>query len=586
MAKGISVRGTRATIYEPTERYRSWRIAYIDRATNARKTTSGGSSREEAEVKARQLSGEYVEGWAIGDNPPTLREATDLWIATNRPHWSSRTVDAYHYFGKKLTDLYGDRFITHISPRDMAKLDVSAHSRGQQEKMRSVVRGIFAHSSGWITKERADLLARGITLSGSSGSKRNPRVEKGDIPSSRMVAALVTTAYHTLQVGPLDDPERTTVEGLTGKKVRHTTAAEGRQRTGTARLATGMGTPDPNDPRFLDGLPLDTTNTHRRGMPKHYNHREARRTAETEELAGRYRQIGLATALGAGGGLRIGEILALRVRHFFTPDQVLHFFGTNWDRTRSNYWGKLEVSEQASQASRGAIWVTGTKGARKSRTVRLPAFLPNWHDHAPGTTREQINRIIPRFGEDPSLNLWQATDLESIELWRHGFTPLAYLLWDRLWEELWNHHAIRRLSTPRRIEEFRDLLLFPTRNRARAGAVNGAVQTDPTWTSSTRIVEGTGNYQSQTNFAKMTNPLYDFVEQEFKESPKHRTNRQGRTGWTHHGLRHWAVSTRIRAGVPYPVIAMEMGHKDSAFTLARYGHVIDPEGISDQPFEY
>lgn len=42
MAKGIPVRGTEATIYEPTEKYKSWRITYIDRATNKRKTTSGG----------------------------------------------------------------------------------------------------------------------------------------------------------------------------------------------------------------------------------------------------------------------------------------------------------------------------------------------------------------------------------------------------------------------------------------------------------------------------------------------------------------------------------------------------------------
>lgn len=69
MARGIPIRGTQATIYEPTERYHSWRIVYMDRATNKRKTTSGGSSQEEAETKARALSGEYVEGWKAGEHP-------------------------------------------------------------------------------------------------------------------------------------------------------------------------------------------------------------------------------------------------------------------------------------------------------------------------------------------------------------------------------------------------------------------------------------------------------------------------------------------------------------------------------------
>jgi hypothetical protein len=555
----------------------------MDRATGKRKTTTGGKTREGAEAKARALSGEFVEGWKHGDHPPTVQEAVDLWLAANRSEWSSRTYDAYYYFAKKLTDLYADRLITRISPVDMSKLDLSQHSRGQQEKARTLVRGIFRHSSGWISSERASQLASGIVLSGTSAGKRNPRVERGDIPSSPLVAALIITAHHTLQVGPLDDPERTSIDQTTGAKTRHAAGNAG-MRTGSARLARGMGKPDPDGQQFRDGLPQEITDRHRRGIPKHYANPEQRRSNETSELATRYRQIGLATALGAGGGLRIGELLALRVRHFLDTDEIVHAFATMWDRTRSGYRGGLEVSEQASQASRGKIWVTGTKGAAKSRTVHLPAFLPSWNGFSVGTHQQQIAGVAPRLA-DPSVSLWEATDDEAVQLWRHGFTPLGYLLWDRLWE-LWNDPAISRLSIPRRAAECRELLLFPTRNRARPSRDGEpSVQTDPSWRSSVRIVEGTGSYQAQSNWAKLTNPVYDFVAEEFAEWPKHRTNVTTRNGWTHHGLRHWAVSSRLQAGVALPVIAREMGHSDSSFTLERYGHVLDL-GIGPRGFEY
>jgi hypothetical protein len=54
-----------------------------------------------------------------GTRPPTVQDAVDLWLTANRSEWLSRTYDQYHYFAKKLTDLYGDRLITHISPTDI-----------------------------------------------------------------------------------------------------------------------------------------------------------------------------------------------------------------------------------------------------------------------------------------------------------------------------------------------------------------------------------------------------------------------------------------------------------------------------------
>ncbi|ROP74406.1 tyrosine-type recombinase/integrase [Curtobacterium sp. PhB115] len=585
MARGITVPDTLATIYEPTDSYRSWRIVYTDRTTGKRKTTSGGSTRENAEQKARALSGEYVPGFGKGEQP-TVQQAVDNWLAANRSNWSSRTYDQYFYFSRKLTALYGDRLVKHVSPADIGRIDLSEQSRGQQQKARSLVRGIFRHAAGHITPERADELAKGIVLTGTAHSRRNPRVDTNDIPRSPLVASFITTAYHTMQLGPLDDPAATTIDQLTGAKTRTLTARNGQgQKIGSATLAkTRRGDPSPLDACFLDGLPPEAVNEHRRGIPKHYSNPDARRRAEGVELAERYRMVGLATALGAGGGLRIGEVLGLRVRHVLSVEQIHDIYDRDWDRTRSGFRGVIDVSEQASQASRGAIWVTGTKGATKGRTVHLPAFLPNWADHSEGSTREQITALLPRFA-DPAISLWEATDAESVELWRHGFTPLAYLLWDRLWDDLWHHPAIEKLSLNRRIDEFRELLIFPTRNRVRPGREMQPVQTDPSWTNSIRIVAGTGSYQSQTNYAKIANPIFDHVAEEFRSYPRHRTNRDGRKGWTHHGLRHWAVSTRLRAGVPVPLIAKEMGHKNSSFTQDRYGHVVD-EGVGPRGFEY
>lgn len=129
------------------------------------------------------------------------------------------------------------------------------------------------------------------------------------------------------------------------------------------------------------------------------------------------------------------------------------------------------------------------------------------------------------------------------------------------------------------------LLIFPAPNRVRPGREAQPVQTDPSWTNSIRIVSGTGSYQSQTNYAKIANPVFDHVAEEFRSFPEHRTNRTGRKGWTHHGLRHWAVRTRLRAGVPVPLFAKEMGHKNSRFTQDRYGHVVD-EGVVPRGLEY
>ena len=147
------------------------------------------------------------------------------------------------------------------------------------------------------------------------------------------------------------------------------------------------------------------------------------------------------------------------------------------------------------------------------------------------------------------------------------------MLWQRL-SELWESPLINKgKGDPRtKINDFRDLLLFPTRNKARN--TNHVLHSEK-WPYSARIVPSDGTYQSQSNFAnRWSNPLYDYVAEQYNKWPQHRVNTTTRRGWTHHGLRHFAVSWRLQTGTPLPLIASEVGHKNSAFTLQRYGHVM------------
>lgn len=80
------------------------------------------------------------------------------------------------------------------------------------------------------------------------------------------------------------------------------------------------------------------------------------------------------------------------------------------------------------------------------------------------------------------------------------------------------------------------------------------------------------------------NPFYDHVSEDFLPFQEHRANSTSRKGQTRHGTQHYAVHSRIRAGVPLSLIDEEMGHSDSAFTLAHYGHVI-AEGLGLGCFE-
>lgn len=369
MAKPILVKGTDARIYQPTDSKPYWQITYLDRSTGKLRHASVGKSYEAAEAKALKLSGEFVEGWLSGEKAPSLNEAVELWLVAKRSEWAGRTYQHNRNLAKNFTRIYGERPITQFSPLDISKVDVSGLSRNECERIRT------------------------------AASKRNPRVERGDIPSSQLVAGFINMAHHTLQIGPLDDPETTKLNPITGAKDRS---------AGKARIASDLGIKDANADFYRDGLPPEIADDNRRIRLVRGKSPAQQRREETHNLASRYRQAALITALGAGGGLRIGECLALRVRHFLSLEQITFPFFMNWERPRLNenaglaYRGLLNLCEQASQSGTGKILVQGTKGKIKQRYVHRPAFLPNWNGFGAGTHRAQIAAVVPRF-EDPEL---------------------------------------------------------------------------------------------------------------------------------------------------------------------------------------
>ena len=200
-----------------------------------------------------------------------------------------------------------------------------------------------------------------------------------------------------------------------------------------------------------------------------------------------------------------------------------------------------------------------------SGVVHLPMFLPNWNGFTPGSHRVQISQVVPRFA-DGSVGLWTASDGECRILWRAGFCPLGWLMWQHL-QELWD--MMPRHGKPSMQEEigtFMNMLLFPSVSRGVPSRSELAYERD--WPYDTLIPTGTGGYQHPSNYMKLANVVYDYCAGVYDEWPLHRVNSKTRRGWSHHALRHYAASSRIQSGVPLTVIARELGHRDAEVRTA------------------
>jgi hypothetical protein len=294
-------------------------------------------------------------------------------------------------------------------------------------------------------------------------------------------------------------------------------------------------------------------------------------------------------------------MLALRARHFFPdasqlPFEALTLEGGDDDTPLfMSYVGKVEVCEQASQASHGAIYLTAPK-MKRTRTVWLPAILPangGQQFIADTTTRQRATHIVPRFA-DPTVSLWTLTRGEALDLWTTEQPPLALMLWLRL-HEMWISDVVQSQPTDEaKAHTFQSLLLFPTRNpvRKQYGEFQPNIRYAKTWPHDVRIVPGTGGYQSTTSLAgDYLNPLFDYVSKQIGGAnpyyPAHRIQKKtGRKGWTLHGLRHYAVSSWLASPlVSLAQVSAQAGHKNISFTLDRYGHLMDDSLIKARGFE-
>lgn len=536
----IPILNGRARLTRPTAATPHWTISWNDPITGKQRTASGGKDQATAETRAAKLLGDFApEAGPDRSTPvPTLAEVATAWLDSNRGRWSSRTYDNYHYVSARVVKDLGHLPITAVTPTQIKAVDLSHLSRGQLEKTRTVVKGIFGHATGWIKRDPT-IYSTAIALPGTKSAGRVRQLGRGDVPKSEFVGAAILAAYSTGQLSPA---RKTQAESM---------GIGMRQEMGWTDW--GLGPLD-----FIDGLPSELANAHRRGTPNHYSAQgiKARAQAESAEIASLWRRAGLVTALGACG-MRIGEILALRPRHFVDRNEVFHNLierdfpqhkRPDGGTPNNTYRGRVSIVEQASQASKGKIILSMPKGGAE-RTTYLPAFLPNWRTASETdrtSLRAQIARHFPRFS-DPNVSLWEATPEESLDLWAWGFTPIGLILWERL-EEIWQDQKRKTLEadgTPQDLaRDFANRLLFPTRNPARKTASGPAVVFEGTWPHSAAIVPGDGTYQSATNFStRWTSPLYDHVSHKMEHWPAHRLNSRNRRGWTSHGFRHWYIES-------------------------------------------
>lgn len=591
--RAIFILQGRAKLFQPTSSHPTWRVVWNDPITGRRMQTSGGRTRETAEATAAERLGDWVdrpEASALA--VPTVQEAWDSWKTEHGFKLSSRTIGQYDALARKFLDIVGTLPVTAVTPRMLASVDLKGMARDRQLSVRRIVGYAFGMVDKWTTRD-INTYMNAIRITGRGGSTRQRPVSRGDIPSPKFVTACINTAYSTCQISPLDT-EGTIINPITGDKKYKIRKIE----------IPAPAIREPDSMTFISGMPDDRLQgLARRNIPPQYQNRLERQQKQTERIAQMYRNVGLSIALGAGGGLRLGEVLGLRVRHILSKEQaLLAYFAQHRDdtghirgaynmyqpKTRQLAWtGEIRIVEQIGMGEHSQKWITRPKMGR-TRTVHLPAFLPKW-TNLTADLRTQIASYVPRFN-DTAVSLWEATDDEAERLWREGFVPLGYLLWHRL-DELWasvlhpeGKQGLHKDRTPGDVlEDFMNLLIVPTPTKP---SKRRTIHIEDGWPYDESIVPGHGGHFQPANYLRVyLNPLLDYVSESLQEYPEHRVNARTRKGWSFHGFRHYAVSTRIIAGVPLVVIAREMGHANPAFTLQRYGHML-PEGIPDVGFEY
>ncbi|MCV7658569.1 hypothetical protein [Micrococcus luteus] len=544
-----------ATLSHPTAALPYWRITYRDHVTGKRKSTTGGTSREEAEAKAATLLGIYSPSAAKSatTTAPTFTETVTGWINANAHRWSSRTPSTYRYITAKYREVLGDLPINTITPAQLTAVDISHLSRERQKQVRTVMRGVFTYADAW-TRAPAETYAAAINVRGTKSDDMREEVQRGDIAPLAYINNLLLCCYHTAQNGDPDAlPAYSTMDELTG----HKSAPERPIRRG---FHTGHG-----DVIYRLGFPAGMIDKHKRGTPKHYKQDEDYQRSTVAEVASIFRRHGLIIALGAGAGLRIGETLALRVHHILDPATIRNLI--EWSDLDDDHYtevsqcgwtGTIRIEEQVSKDSAGFLRVSPPK-MNRARVTTLPPFLPA-RDYSP-IDYDALSAYPTEIPRTEAIEHWYTT----------GAAPVSMMLFDRLAEILApiveQYHEHGDLKTA--VDAYSASLLFPTRNPPRAkthypSRWHGITGPDPTTK---------GGYIGADNLNRSLNPLYDYVSDMMTSYPAHRASRGGRKGWTYHAFRHFAASTRLML-LPATQVAAELGHQDAGFTLKRYGHAI------------
>lgn len=593
---GTSILGGRATLYTPTGA-KSYRVALLDPVTRTRRVLSA-TSRKAAEEKARAALGDWDEEAEVKrSDAPTVAQAVESWIEANSSRWVARTVEVYRYRAAALRPIAEAR-VTAVKPGDLRGI-ADGLSREQAKRLRTVVRGTFDAVEKWTGRD-GRVYAEAVRIPGTASDDAPRQVERAVIPSTQWITGTIDCLYSTCQIHPARARLGETLNVVTGEHVH-------------------QGLEDLNaDPWFLGesltlGAPLSLIDSMRRGIPKHYSDPEGRRREETAELASRFRQIALITALGAAGALRIGEVLALRPRHLFglTLDQntarlvamgmgnvltrevldgyELHGTEEMGGRLLPGYRGRVQVVEQVSPLSTGRMAISAPKMGRSREVWLSPLLYPAWDTSnrslrqlladttAPSADAFSFELFAP---DDVNASLWTMTERDAVQLWRAGYIPLPYLLHDRL-RELW-------VETGGDIRKWWNCLLFPTRNAARRRG-EGPLFPER-WPYAKEAPNGA--FQPPSNLSyRYISPVYDYVSEVLDQWPgykgnpqRHNTDKPPRRGFTHHALRHWAISQWLGRGTPVSMVTRQAGHKDEAFTLSRYSWAL-AEHLPERGFE-
>lgn len=542
----IVLHGGLARITRPTSKTAYYKVSVTNSVTGRRSQTSGGRTEETARAAADLLMKKVNP--TLTETCPSLNEAFDDWIDSNAHRWSPRTVDNYRYIYKVTLGSIGDNSIDRITV-DQIKRSVRASdlSKQQLQRCRTIIRGVFSHAKRWITLP-AENYAQAVTIKGYKSRTDSRMVDHRQIPSNAYVFNLCNVLYRTIN----DD-------GYIGKLPRDVVV-------------------EPHGADiFFRGLPSSITDTHRRGIPNHYKNLKQHRENEDSELKDFYLRLTGIVVLGAAGGLRIGECLALRAKHLLTVSQVRNLLMDQEDaiymRLQATWDGRIRIEEQVSQASSGKNWISLPKSNRVRESHIVP-FLPAY----------MYEPIKVRM--DQSQSMLSREDTDEIYKSQYAF-PAKLVIIEILMLILkeWRRRSAS-YSESELIRNVLDSMLFPTRSPARRNKDGLTIYKPDEWTGTTSPDPLTkGNYMTTSNLAgKFMNEAYDYVSSIMHEYPPSVESNK-RQGYTHHSLRHWAISTRLKNGMYLPELSAMMGHSNPSFTLERYSHLLNISD-ADKPDHY